>query len=321
MQPEPQNTISEITRRAIIDYISISSSWSGVLEETDFLARIYKLDEMRSSDYRFKTATGDIWQHRINNDDWPNDWVFTDARFGLRDGSDEAFLRFLAETVHPVTRPDTAQAKKIVREYNSYLEADGWELHVLKEISRKPVFGFRRILDGISQNIQKARVAVERLSGAYMFQQIDRLEQAVSGDPELAIGTAKEFLESLCKTILIERSHSVTKDEDLPALVKATVKSLAVVPQGLASIATAEKSITVLLNSLGSVAHRLAELRNSHGTGHGKPMEHVGLEKRHAKLAVGAATTLALFLFDCHEADRKKASVRSLETESEDVFF
>lgn len=51
-------------------------------------------------------------------------------------------------------------------------------------------------------------------------------------------------------------------------------------------------------------AQGLAELRNLYGTGHGKNGKRAGLTGRHAKLAVGAATTLALFLFETRE-DRR----------------
>jgi abortive infection Abi-like protein len=60
-------------------------------------------------------------------------------------------------------------------------------------------------------------------------------------------------------------------------------------------------SIT-FLNNLGSIGHQLAELRNQYGTGHGRSMDHVGLPVRHAKLAIGAAAALAVFLYECHEA-------------------
>ena len=44
----------------------------------------------------------------------------------------------------------------------------------------------------------------------------------------------------------------------------------------------------------------LAELRGLYGTGHGKHGKTSGLSPRHAKLAVGAAATLATFLFQTH---------------------
>ncbi|WP_082946189.1 hypothetical protein [Mycobacterium sp. E1747] len=100
--------ITPVTRRRIFDTITLSKVlWEGRLDEPDFLARIYDLDSMPSTDRRYKSAFGDIRQHRVNNpEDWPDDWVFTDSRFGLQDGDDELVLRFLAEMLHPLVRPD-----------------------------------------------------------------------------------------------------------------------------------------------------------------------------------------------------------------------
>ena len=87
-----------------------------------------------------QTAAGDIHQHRVSWRDWENDWVFYDARFNLLRAPDEKFLRFLCETVHPVVRPDTAQALALVAQYNGALAADGWQLLESSQISGKPVF-------------------------------------------------------------------------------------------------------------------------------------------------------------------------------------
>jgi len=76
-QPNPENTITQVTRRAIIDYLTLGHQWSGALNEDDFLARLYDLDNMPSTDYRseYDTAKKDIWKHRVLNSDWPDDWV------------------------------------------------------------------------------------------------------------------------------------------------------------------------------------------------------------------------------------------------------
>lgn len=305
--PENQNnTITEVTRRTITDYLSVGRQWSGRLNEDEFLGRIYDLKRMPSTDYRheYDNAAKDIHKHRVMNSDWSDDWVFTDGRFDLLHGPDEPFLRFLAETVHPIVRPDTEESEKMVAEYNALLAADGWEIHPVKEISGKPVFGYRRVIDSARPHLQEASRVADALSGHYVAQQVRRMQEAVEKDPELAIGTAKEFLETLCKTILSERGVAISKNEDFPALVKATVKSLRVVPQSLAAQPESEKTISALLGNLSAIGHQLAELRNQSGTGHGKSTQHVGLEKRHAKLAVGAAATLAVFLYECHEAEK-----------------
>jgi hypothetical protein len=42
------------------------------------LQRLYDLDALPSTDSRFKTAGRDIAQHRIANEDWDDEWVFSD---------------------------------------------------------------------------------------------------------------------------------------------------------------------------------------------------------------------------------------------------
>ena len=52
--------------------------------------------------------------------------------------------------------------------------------------------------------------------------------------------------------------------------------------------------------NLGTIGNGLVELRGLYGTGHGKHGTATGLSARHAKLAVGAASTLTVFLFATH---------------------
>jgi hypothetical protein len=299
------NIITPVTRKEITDYLSSTCDWAGDLNEHDFLGRLYDLVNLPSTDQRPEyraNASSDIYQHRVNNSDWGGRaWLFTDSRFNLRHCSDEEFLRFLCETVQPIVRSNAKEIEEMVAVFNEHLSVDGWELAPAKFISNRPVFAHRRISDGARLHLQQAKAVAERLSGQYVVQQIRRLEDAVEKDAELAIGTAKEFLETLCKTILNERGVSFAKDEDLPAIVKLTTKALKLVPDDLPKSGGTEKTITVLLNNLSSIGHQLAELRNLYGTGHGKLTDHIGLEKRHAKLAVGAAATLALFLYESHE--------------------
>ncbi|MGH6680333.1 MAG: hypothetical protein ACREDL_15730, partial [Bradyrhizobium sp.] len=104
-----EKTVTQVTRRGIMDYLVVSRDWAGALEQDEFLQRLYPLDELPSTDNRmeYNTAALDISQHMVRNRDWPDGWVFTDGRFNLLHGPDETFLRFLAETVLPIVRPDT----------------------------------------------------------------------------------------------------------------------------------------------------------------------------------------------------------------------
>ncbi len=135
------NQITEITRRAIFDELSVGNcNWAGRLQEDDFLSRLYDLSKLPSNDSRYQSAAGDICQHRVNNSDWDDLWVFNDERFKLLHCPDAEFLRFLSETVHPVVRPNTDEARGLVVKFNEHLQKDGWKLVQQREISGRPVF-------------------------------------------------------------------------------------------------------------------------------------------------------------------------------------
>lgn len=293
--------ITELTRRDIIDSLaSETTNWSGRLEEPEFLGRLFDLQNLPSTDSRFKDAAGDIWQHRINNDDWDADWVFHDDRFNLLRGDDDAFLRFLCEMLHPVVRPDATEAERLRQMFNQFLLNDGFELAERTRISGRPVYVGRYIGIGQAPGLVAARETLAGTDPGYVSQQITRMESSVNNDPGLAIGTAKELVETCCKTILTARSVEFSKNADVPELVKLTAKALDLTPADISEQAKASETIKRLLSNLASITQGVAELRNHYGTGHGKAAGAKGLQPRHAKLAVGAASTLAVFLAETH---------------------
>jgi len=302
------HTISEVTRRNIFDALRKLPNfmWSGRLSENDFLSRLYDIDSMPSQDHRFKTAMEDIWQHRINNpEDWPDDWIFNDPRFDLLHASDEVFLRFLCEMLHPVVRPINQDVVKIRDSINEHLSTDGWEITACTQISGKPVYAARRkIIDG-SLALGSVKPIIEVLNAEYITQQMTRMEASIVSDPELAIGTAKEFIETISKTILLECGESVPANANLPQLVKQVRNKLELLPENISDKAKGAEIIKRILSNLGTVTQGLAELRGLYGSGHGKNAKVKGLQTRHARLAVNAACTLAVFLFETYQ-ERKR---------------
>jgi hypothetical protein len=137
--------------------------------------------------------------------------------------------------------------------------------------------------------------------------QLDRLRNAVDDDPGLAIGTAKELIETVCKTILTECGVAYNDSDEVPKLVKETRKQLELLPEQVPAAAKGADTIRTLLSNLAAVASGLAELRNLYGTGHGRGGRGKGLSARHARLAVGAASTLAMFLMETHAERKAKA--------------
>lgn len=293
--------ISEATRRDVFDSIVIENvPWNGRLEEPDFLARLFDLKSLPSTDSRFSDAYGDIWQHRINNDDWDDYWVFTDTRFNLLHGEDEIFLRFLCETLHPVVRTVPEEIERLRQGYNLLLKNDGYEIVPKTKMGGHAIYAARQIALSADAQINTLKKKFTGTDANYVLEQITRMESAVENDPGLAIGTAKELIETVCRTILDERNIVIEGNPDLPKLVKQTAKELKLTPSDIPDEAKAADSIKRLLSNLATITNGVAELRNNYGTGHGKSAKSKGLSARHAKLAVGAASTLAIFLVETH---------------------
>lgn len=142
--------------------------------------------------------------------------------------------------------------------------------------------------------------AASRRDVPELRQQIERLRDSVDDDPSLAIGTAKEMVETVCKEILTDLGVGFADDADVPALIKSVRTQLRLLPTDVPKEAKGSETIRTLLGNLGHVAQGLGELRNLYGSGHGRGGKAKGLSARHARLAVGTATTLAMFLLETH---------------------
>lgn len=296
------NTITRTTRRDIFDEMIVAGvRWSGQMEEQEFLARLFDLAKMRSGDSRHESAAGDIWRHRVANTDWSDDWILTDSRFDLLEAEDEVFVRFLCEALHPVVRPDVEATQRLAAMFNLHLRRDGYELVERGRLSGRQVFTGRQVVLSGTGAIQSIRAFFASSGSDYVLTQITRMEAAVSDDPGLAIGTAKELVETCCKTILHDRGVAIEGTPELPQLVKQTSRLLALTPDDIPEQAKASETIRRLLSNLATITQGLAELRNAYGTGHGKHARSKGLQPRHAQLAVGAASTLAAFLLETHQ--------------------
>lgn len=180
-------------------------------------------------------------------------------------------------------------AEKAFRSLRKWIERDGFSFDAGRLKTSATNHGLEQISD-----------TVRELDLPELHRQILRMQAAVGDDPALAIGTAKELVESTCKTILDARQIAYAEDSDIGQLVKETRKALGLIPESIPNAAKGSESIRRLLSNLGNVAQGLGELRNLYGTGHGKGGGVRGLGPRHARLAVGSAATLATFLLETH---------------------
>lgn len=142
--------------------------------------------------------------------------------------------------------------------------------------------------------------AVE-LDAEHLLRQIRTIREQVDINPGLAIGASKELVETVCKTILVERAVQFDDSSSVPQLMKLVAKELQLTRDDIPDTAKGAETIKRVLSSLASVVQGIAELRNLYGTGHGKHATAKGLQARHARLVVGAATAAASFLYETHK--------------------
>jgi hypothetical protein len=130
-------------------------------------------------------------------------------------------------------------------------------------------------------------------------EQLDRIQRAIAEDPALAVGSAKELIESTAKVVLTERGMTVSENADLPELVRQAQQALALHPSSAVPGPDGTDAVKRILGGVSTIAAGLAELRNrGYGTGHGPARARVGLRARHAHLAVNAAVTWCQLMLD-----------------------
>lgn len=161
------------------------------------------------------------------------------------------------------------------------------------------VKGYDRIAED-SADMQPAQALIATLSSdEYTRRQSKRMEDALASDDlELAIGTAKELIETCCKTILEKRGVQISSNPEFSDLTKEVFKELKLTNHDISSDLVGVDLIRRMQSNLASLCNDIGRLRNLYGTGHGKTADSPSLSKRHARLIVSSAAALTVYLFE-----------------------
>ncbi|MDX2096685.1 MAG: hypothetical protein SFW36_02830 [Leptolyngbyaceae cyanobacterium bins.59] len=124
-------SLKMLDRRALIDELLALGDIAGRLDLLNFLRYTWDLDSMPSTDYRFSTAAGDIWDHIVSEQHWSYAYLFHEY-FDLDNAPESQFFCFLESIIHPVVRPPEEQ-QKYVEVINKYLSQAGYHLLVKEE--------------------------------------------------------------------------------------------------------------------------------------------------------------------------------------------
>lgn len=313
MTPTNPARISRQTRSNVFDWLSLSEyDWSGRLEHPQFLARLYDLEALPSRDNRYRTASGDIYQHMVNNWDWEDDWVFDDDRFQLRNGSDETFLNFLAETVHPIVRDDPDAAAAMVTAYNDTLRRAGYELIETDRFGDRIIYGWRQISAYHAPTELTLAKTPDLTENAVLRRHLDLIDRDLSSDPAAAISSCKNLLESQCKIVLTDLDMEFSERDELPALFASTASALAINADAVDGSKRGSDALRKAMRALSTLVQSVAEARNSIGDGHGS-LKASPATPRHARLVFNSTVAVAQFIADTwHETShQQKAALRS----------
>lgn len=158
------------------------------------------------------------------------------------------------------------------------------------------LFGFH--LDDHFQLTSAHRPDLARLPDRPALREhVDRLQRAIrDGDDAQLLGSTKELLESTAKVVLDETGKETPSK--FPSLLTAAFEALQIHPKATPSTGTPlEDPVRKIVGGALQIVLGIDELRNTHGTGHGRAAP-VVLSRRHARLAAGAGVTVTTFMLD-----------------------
>lgn len=299
---------TELTKQDVLDLLTEGLEenkfcYYGRFDEEQFLSRMFDLTELPSYDPRFSDMAGDIWQHTINNSDWEKDWAFYDRRLNIK-GDNDIFKRFVEQIFHPVVVDQKSDWKQYFDEINKILMYDSVKLISTEQMSGRPIYKISnvdhlRLVNDYSMQLKN------KFSSEYIDSQVNLMLENIESNPNVAIGKAKELLESCAKTILDELKVSYNHKLEMMPLMKLVLAELGLSANDQNKETDSGKIAAKILGNLAAVTQHMSELRNSFGGGHGKSKTFVSLPPRYARLAVGSATTFVYFIWETYQ-DRKE---------------
>ncbi|ULG74235.1 abortive infection family protein [Macrococcus brunensis] len=300
--------VSMTSMGEILDIVELSSedknfNYTGRLNEVQFLSRIFDLKKLKSNDYRYNNMYEDIVQHTVRNDDWEDDWLFYDERLDIRG---ENFIKFIEEIFHPAVRVEQQNWRMYIDKINDVLKYDKLKIGVTSDlVDGRERYKIMQLSSDTLMEIYLTEVR-DKFSSQYIDSQVDIMMKCIESNPSVAIGKAKELIESCAKTILIEVSNGYDKEADLPALAKQAMQVIGLSAKDQDKTNSSGIISAKILGNLSSISHNMAELRNEFGDGHGKESTFISLPPRYARLAVGTASTLVYFMWETYQERKTK---------------
>lgn len=157
-----------------------------------------------------------------------------------------------------------------------------------------------------SSSLSVATKSLETILKSFDYVAIDEeFERAmlkVETEPREAVSAASNILESFCKTYIAENGLEMPQKQDLKPLWTMVRKHLGFDPS-----LVADQDLQTILTGLFATVEGIGALRTHASSAHGAGKTSYRLEPRHARLAIHAAHTVALFALETWEKRRRIA--------------
>ena len=198
---------------------------------------------------------------------------------------------------------DPTRHTAVLDHLNRVLRYDGYEL-------QQQGLRVRLVVAGqATPVVEQLSGVVETISFDTVRRDLDRALASIDTDPEDAITAACSTVESVCRSILIELGEPLPSKKDAQGLFNAVKRPLGLSPDRTDLDATIADDVRTTLGGLATVIQGIGALRTHAGDAHGRERGYARVDARIGRLAIHAASTLALFLI---ETWQKKFPARAL---------
>ena len=176
-----------------------------------------------------------------------------------------------------------------IRIMEDFVELEAWLKNEDKELWAK-IYGHTGAID-----LNEVEEAAVQLDITELNKHAARIRNGIRNDPEQAIGSAKELLETVLKAIVgIEGERA---KQEVTTLVKDAFSTLKLDADKSLDGKPGRATVLRTLSNLAQIVQGVTEVRNLYGTGHGR-YKSAELDVAHARLVVNASITLATYLLE-----------------------
>lgn len=182
---------------------------------------------------------------------------------------------------------------------NASLEADGFEVVILNGQAILRRHGGGVLVEAFAE--KSASLDFDTVS-----REIDRALRNAEHDPEDAVTAACSTLEAVCRSILVELDLPIPDKKDIAGLVRAVQEPLSLSPGRSDLPKEIAEDVRQILSGLTTAARGIGALRTHGGDAHGRERGRRSVDARIARLAIHAASTVALFFIETWERQQKR---------------